>query len=84
MLELALERGGLQAEWIAVDDVLFGGVTAISGRLRGSGDAVCHGCSTIPTVWHLESAWTNRATRAGDSNPKLVDGKHRMTAEHSD
>ena len=55
-----------------------------SGRLGGSGDAVCQGCSTNSAVWPLETAWTNRPTRAGDNNPKLVDGQHRTTADRSD
>ena len=50
--------------------------TAISGRLGGSGDAVCHGCSTSPAVWPLEPAWTNRPTRCSAST--ISAGRRRL------
>ena len=85
MLERALERGHLQAGWVAGDDA-FGmspsfreGLAALGMRYVLDGPAGF-------TVWPAEPEWSNPAYQGQGHprKPKLVDGQRRTMAERAD
>ena len=85
MVERALERGHLNAGWVAADDA-FG----ISPSFRENLAALdLNYVLDVPagfTVWPVEPEWTSPAYRGrgGPPKPRLVEGQKRTMEERSD
>ena len=85
MLERALERGHLQAGWVAGDDA-FGMSPSFRDGLVALG---MHYVLDVPgnfTVWPAEPEWSSPAYQGQGRprKPKLVDGQRRTMAERAD
>ena len=85
MLERALERGHLQAGWVAGDDA-FGMSPSFRDGLAALG---MHYVLDVPgnfTVWPAEPEWSSPAYQGQGRprKPKLVDGQRRTMAERAD
>ena len=85
MLERALERGRLEAGWVAGDDA-FGMSPSFRGGLAALGMRYVLDVPPGTTAWPLDPAWTNPAYRGRGQprKPKLRDGQRRTMAERSD
>ena len=85
MLERALERGHLRAQWVAGDDA-FGMSPSFRDGLAALG---MHYVLDVPggtTVWPLEPAWTSAEYQGfgRPRKPRLRDGQRRTMEERSD
>ena len=85
MVERALERGHLNAGWVAADDA-FGISPSFRENLAALGMNYVLDVPAGSTVWPVEPEWTRPAYRGrgGPPKPKLVDGQKRTMEERSD
>ena len=85
MLEGALERGYLQAGWVAWDDA-FGMSPSFREGLAALGMRYVLDVPAGFTVWPEEPEWTRPAYqgRGAPRKPRLVGGQRRTTGERSD
>ena len=85
MLQQALSRGHLRADWVAADDA-FGMSPSFRDRLAALGVSYVLDVPAGFTVWPVEPEWTSPAYRGrgGPPKPKLVSGQKRTMMERSD
>ena len=85
MLQEALERGYLEASWVAGDDA-FGMSPSFRDGLGALGMRYVLDVPEGFTVWPVEPEWAAPVYqgRAGPPKPKLVDGQKRTMAERGD
>ena len=85
MLARALERGHLDAGWVAGDDA-FGVSPTFRDGLAALGMRYVLDVPAGFTVWPVEPEWTSPACqgRGGPPKPKLVGGQKRTMAERSE